>query len=111
MPRSKPTPVPKTPALVRGSVLAIAVGVGLGGGACGGLATSSGGPPPQPDGGGDASEGGAGVDAGDGVDGGAVAEGGLDAVAFLPAHDAEAQDAKPDTVILVPPHPPPVPHP
>jgi hypothetical protein len=40
MAKRKPTPVPKTPALVRKGAATIAVGFGLTGAACGGLATT-----------------------------------------------------------------------
>lgn len=43
----KPTPPPKTPALVRRGVVALAVGLGLSGAACGGEVVGDS-PPPQP---------------------------------------------------------------
>jgi len=44
----KPTPVPKTPALVRRGVAAFAVGLGLTGSACGDEVTTQNSHPPQP---------------------------------------------------------------
>jgi hypothetical protein len=44
----RPTPVPRTPALVRRGAAAFAVGLGLGGPACGELASSRDPTPPQP---------------------------------------------------------------
>jgi hypothetical protein len=126
MAKPKPSPIPKTPALVRGRLLGIALGVGLTGLGCGGLATggsgdSGGAPqplPPQP------------LPDTDGSDGDDAEFDGIapqplpfpdadtgdaesDATIFLPAMDAGEDgpdDAMADHVILVPPPLPP-PHP
>jgi hypothetical protein len=108
MAKSKPSPVPTTPALVRGRALAIALGVSLGSLACGGIEVGTGsGAPPQPlppvpngadDGGDDATN----LDA-ISPQPLPVSDAELDAVSFLP--DVSVEDAKADTVILVPAHP------
>jgi hypothetical protein len=110
MAKPKPSPVPKSPALVRGRALAVALGVGLGGLACGGIETGGGGGgggnppqplPPQPDGGDDGGDDAMNLDV-ISPQPAPVPDAELDAVAFP---DSSIHDAKADTVILVPPHP------
>jgi hypothetical protein len=117
MAKPKPSPVPKSPALVRARSLAVVVSVGLGGFACGGtqIGTEDGGSPPQPqplpaD------------DAGDATDFDTISpqpapvpDADLDGVAFLPAEAStdgesdDAGDAQADVVMFLPPTP--APHP
>ncbi len=111
MPPRKPTPPPKTPALVRTGVAAFVVGLGLTGAACGDeIVTGDGGDPlpfppaPTPAGGGDGSASDDVFD--DGTTGSDVIEGGVSPTPIFPPAPPQPDSSFEDRPIPLPPPPP-----